>query len=344
MSAVNRLGTSTSLRHISGRLTIPLVVAPMLHVSGEVLVWAARAAGVVGAFPTVNARTTAQLDEWLSRFDEQGVGANGHELAPYCPNLIMRHPRMREDLTILTEHSVEMVITSVGSPVAAIEPLHDVGCLVFADVATLAHARKALDAGVDGLVLLTAGAGGQTGWINPFAFVRAIREFFDGPLILAGGMSDGVALYAAETLGCDLAYMGTKFLATDESLAGSEYKDMLVDASLDDIQLTSAFTGIPASILTPAISRHGLDPNNLDESVNAASAADRFSNGKPGVPGPKRWVDIWSAGHSVSGIYTRSTVAEVVAATRSEYESARRRSIAGADTRRSSRPRHQPAG
>ena len=156
---------------------------------------------------------------------------------------------MPDDLKVLLKHRPAMVITSVGPPTPVLKPLQDIGTLVFADVATVLHAEKAVAAGVDGLVLLTAGAGGQTGWLNPFAFVRAVRAFFDGPLVLAGGISDGQALYAAEVLGCELSYMGTRFIATIESMAPEAYKAMLVDASADDILLTKAFTGLQTNIL-----------------------------------------------------------------------------------------------
>jgi nitronate monooxygenase len=290
----------------------------MLRVSGPELVMAACRAGVVGAFPTVNARTTRELDSWLDRFDAVTFSANANA-APYCPNLIMRHPRMQDDLTSLTKHRVEMVITSVGSPAPAVGPLHEVGALVLADVATLAHAEKAISAGVDGLVLLSAGAGGQTGWMNPFAFVRAVRGIFDGIVVLAGGMSDGTALRAARALGCDLAYMGTKFIATEESMADIRHKEMLVASSLDDIYLTSALTGIPANVLEPALREHGIDPKDLEEAVSKADAAKRFSSAS-GVPGPKRWIDIWSAGHTVSGVDRLQTVAELVSSTVAEYQ------------------------
>ena len=304
---------------------MPLVAAPMLHVSGPRLVSAACRAGVVGAFPTLNARSSEELSTWLDRFDAASTAANGG-LAPYCPNLIIRHPRASEDLSCLLEHRVEMVVTSVGSPVKVIQPLHDIGALVFADVATLAHAEKAVAAGVDGLVLLTAGAGGQTGWLNPFAFVRAVRELFSGIVVLAGGMSDGAAVYAATVLGCDLGYMGTKFIATTESMADSRHKRMLVDSTIDDIYLTRGLTGVPANVLEPSIRQHGIDPRDLDEPVSEQVAAERFSSTIVS-PGPKRWIDIWSAGHSVSGVGSVTSVAELVDTVAAEFQSARAASV-----------------
>jgi nitronate monooxygenase len=172
----------------------------------------------------------------------------------------------------LLRHGIEMVITSVGSPEPIMSRLKEAGIFVFADVATVEHARKSIDVGVDGLILLTAGAGGQTGWLNPFAYARAVREIFDGPIVLAGGISDGVALRAAEVLGCDLAYMGTKFIVARESMAADEYREMLVRSSMDDIVLTKAFNGLWGSYLRPSIVAAGLDPDRLDESISAADA------------------------------------------------------------------------
>ena len=297
---------------ITGRLRLPLIAAPMLRVSGPELVVAACSAGVIGAFPTANARTVEQLDSWLTEIGTAGA------VAPHAANLIIRQPRLADDLECLVRHRVEVVITSVGSPAAVVEPLHGVGALVLADVATLHHARRAVEAGVDGLVLLTAGAGGQTGWMNPFAFVRAVREFFDGPVVLAGGISDGHALRAARVLGCDLAYMGTRFIATAESMAAPEYKQMLVASSLDDIVLTRAFTGLPTSMLGPAIRAAGLDPDQLDEQVSPADATQMYGGGNAGI-GPRRWTEVWSGGHSVSGVSDVSTVAELVDTVAAEY-------------------------
>ena len=212
------------LARFRDRLRLPLIAAPMFLVSGVELVAAACAHGVVGAFPTVNCRSPEQLDTWLTDIAarlSRDRDRTGRASAPVCPNLIVHrsNPRLAQDLAVLLRHRPEIVITSVGSPAPVLKPLQDAGALVFADVASIRHAERAVEAGADGLVLLTAGAGGQTGWLNPFAFVRAVRAFFDGPLVLAGGISDGHALHAAEALGCDLGYMGTRFIATRESLA-----------------------------------------------------------------------------------------------------------------------------
>jgi nitronate monooxygenase len=216
-----------------------------------------------------------------------------------------------------------MVITSVGSPAPVVKPLHAIGCQVYADVASVKHAEKAVESGADGLVLLTAGAGGQTGWANPLAFVRAVRSFFDGPVVLAGGIADGAALWAARVLGCDLGYMGTRMLATQESMAKQTYKAAVVACELDDVLTTKAFTGLDTNMLRPSIVAAGLDPERLNEMVTATDARDTFGAGSTG---PRRWADIWSAGHSVSGVRDIPDVAALVRRTQNEYEAARRAS------------------
>lgn len=306
---------------IADRLRIPAIAAPMLAVSGPELVAAACRAGVVGAFPTANARSTAELDAWLTALAEaKADAADGERWAPWCPNLIIRQPRLAEDVEVLTRHRVEMVITSVGSPVDVVPALHEAGTTVLADVATLRHAERAIEAGVDGLVLLTAGAGGQTGWLNPFAFVREVRRHFDGIVVLAGGIGDGTALRAAEVLGCDLGYLGTRFIGTAESRAPEAYKQMLVDSTMDDVVLTNAFTGLPTSMLRGSVEAAGLSVDQLDEQVTPESAATMFGSG---ADGPRRWSDIWSAGHSVSAVSGTPHVADLVDELAEQYEATR---------------------
>jgi len=295
---------------LKARLRLPLIAAPMFLVSGPALVTAACRAGVIGSFPTANCRTIEELDRWLAEIKAEAGGA-----APFCPNLIVHrsNPRLADDLAAVLRARPEMVITSVGSPEGVLKPLKDAGCLVLADVASVRHAEKAAAVGVDGLVLLTAGAGGQTGWVNPFAFVRAVRKFWDGIVVMAGGMSDGQAIAAAETLGCDLAYMGTKFIATRESLAKDEYKAMLVKSRLDDVLLTRAFTGLETNMLRPSITAAGLDPDDLPQrgaidlprtSTPPSATSPRQSAGRtsgapaircPAWPMCPRWPS-WSSG------------------------------------------------
>ena len=311
--------TADPLSRFGNRLSLPLIAAPMFLISGVELVSAACASGVIGAFPTVNCRSPEELDAWLTEIETRLRDRNA---APICPNLIVHrsNARLGEDLKVLLRHRPEIIITSVGSPAPVVRPLHESGAIVLADVATIRHAERAIEAGADGLVLLTAGAGGQTGWLNPFAFVRAVRKFFSGPIVLAGGVSDGQALRAAEVLGCDLAYMGTKFIATRESMADERHKRMLVSSSADDVLLTTAFTGLQTNMLKPSIVAAGLDPDDLPargaidigKDIDIAAREAR----------PKRWRDIWSAGHSTSGVTDVPAAAELVARTIAEYRAA----------------------
>src|SRR6478672_11053707 len=314
------------LSRFNERLSLPLIAAPMFLVSGVELVVAACRNGVIGSFPTVNCRSPEQLDQWLGEIEgrlQQHSEASGKRAAPVCANLIVHRSNARpaQDLEVLLRHRPEMVITSVGSPAPVIGPLHDAGALVFADVASIRHAERAVAAGADGLVLLTAGAGGQTGWLNPFVFVREVRKLFDGPVVLAGGISDGHALRAAEALGCDLAYMGTKFIATRESMADERYKQMLVDCSADDILLTTAFTGLQTNMLRPSIVAAGLDPDNL----TPRGAIEIGKDIDIGVreTRSKRWRDIWRAGHSTSSVTGILSIDDLVTQTRAQYRSAR---------------------
>ena len=311
---------------LRARLRLPLIAAPMFLVSGPVLVTAACRAGVIGSFPTANCRTVEELDRWLADMRDalkRAADETGRAPAPLCPNLIVHrsNPRVPDDLAAVLKARVELVITSVGSPEPVLKPLKDAGCLVFADVASVRHAEKAVAAGVDGLVLLTAGAGGQTGWANPFAFVRAVRAFWDGIVVMAGGMADGHAVAAAQALGCDLAYMGTKFIATRESLAKDAYKQMLVSSRLDDVLLTRAFTGLETNMLRPSIAAAGLDPDNLPARGKIDISKD-INAAERERPDAKRWKDIWSAGHSVSGVADVPSVAALVERTATEYVTA----------------------
>jgi nitronate monooxygenase len=301
---------------IRERLQLPLISAPMFRVSGPDLVVAACKHGVIGSFPTANCRSVDELDHWIREIRAALAPTD----APFCANLIMRREGMREHLHCLLSHRVEIVVTRVGSPEEVIGPLHDIGCIVLADVASLRHAHKAAEAGADGLVLLTAGAGGQTGWVNGFAFVRAVRRFFDGIVVMAGGMADGQAVWAARALGCDLAYMGTKFIATHESMADEHYKQMLVTSEIDDVLLSRAFTGLETNMLRPSIIAAGLDPAKIPAGVGQEGAAALYGGSDSG---PRRWKDIWSAGHAVSGVGSVCGVGELVERTRREYESAR---------------------
>ena len=320
------LKTTDPLARFQGRLSLPLIAAPMFLVSGVELVTAACRNGVIGAFPTVNCRSPEQLDSWLGDIEDRlrrHSEQTGKAAAPVCPNLIVHrsNSRLEADLQVLLRHRPELVITSVGSPAPVLAALHGVGALVFADVASIRHADRAVASGADGLVLLTAWAGGQTGWLNPFVFVSAVRAFFDGPIVLAGGISDGHALRAARALGCDLAYMGTKFIATAESMADPRYKAMLVASSADEVVLTTAFTGLQTNMLRSSIVAAGLDPENLPArgAIDIAEDIDIGAREKR----PARWRDIWSAGHSTSGVSAVLAVDDLVAQTMAEFRAAK---------------------
>ena len=313
------------LARFKDRLSLPLIAAPMFLVSGVHLVVAACSHGVIGSFPTANCRNVEQLDAWCFEMAarlRRRADETGEACAPICPNLIVHrsNARLADDLRIVLKHEPELVITSVGSPGPVLAPLHDAGATVFADVASLRHAERAVEAGADGLVLLTAGAGGQTGWLNPFAFTRAVRRFFSGPIVLAGGVSDGHALRAAQTLGCDLAYMGTRFIATHESMADRRYKEMLVASSADDIVLTRAFTGLQTNMLRPSIAAAGLDPDSLPERGGIDISKDIDVEARESRP--SRWRDIWSAGHSTSGMLAVTSAADLISQTLAEYREA----------------------
>lgn len=301
---------------LASRLTIPLIAAPMTQVSGPDLVIAACREGVVGSLPTHNAATTGELDGWLTRIER--ATSEFARSAPFAPNLVVHRSnrRLHEDLACLVSHGVELVITSVGSPEPVLAPLRAIGCQVYADVATLQHAERAIALGVDGLVLLTAGAGGQTGWANPFSFVRAVRAQFDGTIVLAGGISDGVALHAARVLGADLGYMGTKFIATDESQADHEYRRALVEASLDDVVLSTQVGGIPASLLKCWVDRQA-GSSVAEHPGSGGFRQDRLLSNRTA----------WSGGHSVSGVDAILSVARLIEKTAREYDESRATSM-----------------
>ncbi|MCO5118246.1 MAG: nitronate monooxygenase [Burkholderiaceae bacterium] len=317
------------------RLRLPLIAAPMLRISGVDLTAEACINGVIGSFPTVNAREPAELDSWMTQIAERCARAD-RPTAPVCPNVLMRTDpaKLDADVDVLVKHRVEMVLASVGSPEKYVRKLHDVGCFIWADVGSLRHVERALEAGVDGLVLLSAGAGGQTGWANGLSFVRAVRKFYDGPLVLAGGISDGYALLAAQVLGCQLGLMGTRFIATEEAMSAPGYRQMLVDSTIDDVQLTKAISGIDANFLRPSIINCGLDPEEVAIPVSKERAREMFSAYAGQMRGPKRWTDLWSAGHTVSAVDRACPVAELVEEIEREYVEAREagRSIIGVDT------------
>jgi nitronate monooxygenase len=299
---------------LQGKLKLPLIAAPMFLVSGPDLVVAACQEGIVGSFPTPNARTPAILDEWLD--DIASRLADVPDAGPLAANLVV-HPsndRLEDDLALVEKYKVPLVITALGSPRKIVDRVHAYGGAVFADVNSVRFARKAADAGVDGLVLVAAGAGGHTGNMTGFAFVPAVREFFDGTIVLGGGIGDGRAIKAVEVLGADLAYMGTSFIATNESLAHTDYRQMLVDSTIDDLILTNAVTGVHANWLRQSLIAAGMDPNALEKDPDV-----NFTDPQSGV---KRWANTWSAGHGVGVIDRVESVHSLVGQLRREYQSA----------------------
>lgn len=304
---------------LASALTLPVVVAPMFLVSGPELVIAACRAGIVGSFPALNARTSAICANWLQDIEDALAHARaaGEAPAPYAINLILRDTeRLESDLSLAERFRVPIVISSVGNPAAIVDRVHGYGGIVLHDVASVRHAEKAIAAKVDGLILLTAGAGGHTGDANPFAFVRAVRRFWDGLLLVAGGISDGASISAVEMLGADLAYMGTRFSATHEAEASASYKNFLLEQRMADVITTDRITGLPATFMRGSIAAAGLDPDTLPP---------RRAVFEPDLPAAiKAWRDVWSAGHGVEMIDDIPTVAELVSRLTDEYRYARR--------------------
>ena len=261
-------------------LRLPAIAAPMTFVSTPDLVGEACAAGIIGAFPTSNASSIAELNDWFEQIEIRRA-ASQRPAGPIAANLIVgkQNKRLDEDVDCVITQRPAMVITSVGSPAPVVQPLRNAGCLVFADVASEAHAHKALSAGVDGLVLLSAGAGGHTGWANPFAFARAVRAFYDGPLVLTGGMSDGAALWAAQCLGYDLAMFGTRFIATHESNVTIEWQAALERCTMDDVKLITAPNGIAASGLPDDVGSAGHTISAVNSQQSVAEVVDQIEKG-----------------------------------------------------------------
>ncbi|MCW5620979.1 MAG: nitronate monooxygenase [Burkholderiales bacterium] len=305
-------------------MSLPVIAAPMFIVSNPDLVIAQCTSGVIGSFPALNARPAEKLDEWLATI-ESALAAHrkAHpeaKIAPFAVNQIIHqsNDRLDHDLDLCVRHQVPMIITSLRSPADVVKRVHDYGGVVFHDVINVRHAQKALEAGVDGLVLVCAGAGGHAGTFSPFALVREVRQFFDGPIALSGAITDGNGVLAAEAIGADFAYVGTRFIATLEANADSRYKQMLVDSSATDIVYTPYFTGVHGNYLKPSVAAAGLDPDNLP-------VADKSKMNFGSAAGPKAWKDIWGAGQGVGNIHEVLPARALVARMCTEYEAARRR-------------------
>lgn len=307
------------IRAIKARLTIPVMQAPMFLVSGTESVLAACRAGIIGSIPTLNARTLDILDGWMADITEGLARAeeeNPGKIAPWAANLIAHksNPRVQEELALILKYKPPIVIVAWAKPGPIVDAIHGYGGLVFADVNTVEYARKSAASGVDGLVLVCAGAGGHTGELSPFAFVPAVREFFDGPIAVGGGIVDGYGVRAVEVLGADFANLGTRFIATTEMGVDAEYKQMLVDCESRDIITTAFFTGVSASYLAPSIVRSGLDPEEIRKGTTTINV---------GSGGTKAWKDVWSGGQGVFATKDIVSTAEVVRQLAEEYRKAR---------------------
>ncbi|MDH4377328.1 MAG: nitronate monooxygenase [Ramlibacter sp.] len=305
-------------------LRVPVVAAPMFLISGPDLVLAACKAGIAGAFPTPNARPIEVLEVWMKRITEGLAQARDTQgaasLGPWVANLVTHssNTRLPQDLELVARYQPPVVVTALGSPKPAIEVVQRYGGKVIADVTTLALARKAVAAGADGLACISAGAGGHTGTLSPFAFVSAVREFFDGLLVVGGGISDGWGVAGAIASGADLVYMGTRFIPTDESQADPAYKQMIVDCNAEDLIVTAGITGTAASWLKPSMRNAGLDPDQMPDTPARSYDSNQSFAGK-------RWMDVWAAGQGLGAIKQIEPVAQVVDRLVVEYQQAAKR-------------------
>ena len=308
---------------LKDKLIMPVIGAPLFLVSGPDLVIAQCKAGIVGSFPALNARPQHVLDEWIVRiktelaeYQEQNPDA---KVAPFAVNQICHgsNDRLMQDMETCVKHEVPIIITSLRPPSEVVEAAHSYGGLVFHDVINVRHAQKAAEQGVDGLILVCAGAGGHAGALSPFALVREVKEWFDGTIILSGSIGDGHSVASAIALGADYAYLGTRFIATEEANADPGYKKMLEESAANDIVYSSLFTGVKGNYLKPSIKNAGLDPDNLPD---ADKSSMNFGSG--GNTDSKAWKDIWGSGQGIGGIKDSPSVAELVGRIKSEYEEA----------------------
>ena len=292
------------------RLAIPAIAAPMFLTSGPDLVVETCLNGVVGTFPALNQRTTEGFVEWLEEIESR---LEGKDAAPYGVNLIVHrsNPRLEADLEQIVKHRVPLVITSLGTNPDVIKAVHSYGGLVFHDVISRRHAEKAAEAGVDGIIAVSAGAGGHAGTISPFALVEEIRQVFDGTVILAGAINNGWQVAAARLMGADLAYLGTRFIATKEALVPEDYKTMLTETRAADIVYTPKVSGVNANFLKPSLAAAGLDPDNMP----AHTELDMSNEAKA-------WKTVWSAGHGVGSINDQPSATELCKRLIAEYRQA----------------------
>jgi nitronate monooxygenase len=313
--------TAEKIAAIKARLSIPAIAAPMFLISGPDLVIEACKAGVIGAFPTLNARPVATLEQWFQRINAELAEAETHQpghVAPWAANLIVHknNARFEPDFELILEYQPEIVITSLGSPARVADKIHDYGGLVFSDVNTVEFAHKAAERGADGLILICEGAGGHTGFAPAENFIHEVKDFFHGPVIVGGALSTGKDVRRVIDAGADFAYMGTRFIATDECQAADDYKQMVVEAGSDDVVLTPYFTGVPAHFLMPSIIKAGIDPAVLE---HAKGQLGFSADGEEDTNDLAAWKDIWSAGKGVDEIDNILPAAELVKKLGQEY-------------------------
>ncbi len=306
---------------IKARLSVPAFAAPMFLISGPDLIIEACKAGVIGAFPTLNARPVAVLEDWLQRITAELAAADAENpgtVAPWAANLIVHknNQRFAPDFELILKYQPEIVITSLGSPALVADEIHAYGGLVFSDVNSVEFAHKAADRGSDGLILICEGAGGHTGFARAEDFIAEVKSFFEGPVIVGGAISTGADIRRIIDAGADFAYMGTRFIATQECQAADAYKQMVVDATADDIVLTPYFTGVPAHFLLPSIKQAGIDPAALDGAKGQLGFA---ADGEKEADDATAWRDIWSAGKGVDRIHDILPAAELISRLTDEY-------------------------
>jgi len=305
---------------LKGRLELPVIGSPLFIVSGPELVIAQCKAGVVGSFPALNARPAHVLEEWIIRIKnelaEYQAANPDKKVAPFAVNQICHssNDRLAQDMEICVKHEVPIIITSLRPPEEVVKGAHSYGGKVFHDVINVKHAKKAAEQGVDGLILVCAGAGGHAGTLSPFALVREVKQWFDGTVILSGAMSDGWSIAGALAMGADLAYMGTRFIATAEANADEAYKQSLIDYAAEDIIYSNLFTGVHGNYLAPSVAAAGLDPANLPEADKS-----KMNFGSGGNMKQKAWKDIWGSGQGIGQIKDAPPVADLIARMKSEY-------------------------
>jgi nitronate monooxygenase len=314
-----------------GRLQLPLIVSPMFIASGLELVVETCKAGVIGTFPALNQRTSQGFEDWVIEINKRlsnWEASTGKKAAPFGVNLIVHksNPRWQTDLDICVKHQVPLVITSLGAVSDLVDAVHSYGGLVFHDVVNARHGKKAATAGVDGLIAVCNGAGGHAGTTNPFALITEIRQFFTKTVLLAGSLSNGRDIAAAEIMGADMAYMGTRFLATEEANIAADYQNMLVASQASDIVYTPKISGVNANFMRQSIEGAGIDPNDLTPKteLDFGSELDIDSNAKtPQLNTDKKaWRDIWSAGQGVGAIQRVQKTSELVSNLITEYHQA----------------------